>query len=120
MLDKKTLEELKQKLLAEKERLEKNLASAETSQKGVDREYETTFPELDRDQEENADEMEMYEDNLATDEALKSELKKINEALAAMENGTYGICKNCNQEIPLERLSVYPQAQSCIACKKQK
>jgi len=116
MLDKKTLEGLKQKLLAEKERLEKNLAPTETGQKGVGREYQTSFPELDRDQEENADEMEMYESNLATDETLKGELKKINAALAAMENGTYGICKNCNQEISLERLQAYPQADTCIKC----
>jgi RNA polymerase-binding protein DksA len=118
MLDQKTLGELKQKLLAEKERLEKNLPPTETGQKRVDREYETLFPDIDRDQEENADEMEMYESNLATDETLKEELKKINIALTAMESGTYGICKNCNQEISLERLQAYPQAQSCIECKK--
>jgi RNA polymerase-binding protein DksA len=116
MLDEKTLAELKQKLLAEKERIEKNMAPTEKSEKGVDREYQTTFPELDRDQEENADEMEMYESNLATDEALKSELKKINSALAAMENGTYGFCKNCQKEIPIERLMAYPQADTCLVC----
>lgn len=118
MIDQKMLPELKQKLLAEKERIEKNLTPTETGQKGVDREYQTTFPELDRDQEENADEMEMYEDSLATDEVLKSELVKINAALAAMENGTYGFCKNCQKEIPLERLMAYPQANSCLECKK--
>ena len=119
MLDPKIQEELKQKLLAEKARLEKNLATAETSQKGADREYQTAFPELERDQEENADEMEMYEDNLATDEVLKSELKKINSSLSDMENGTYGICKNCHQDIPLERLKAYPQATTCLNCQKK-
>lgn len=116
MLDQKTLAELKQKLLAEKERIEKNMAPTEKGEKGVDREYQTTFPDLDRDQEENADEMEMYESALATDETLKRELKKINAALVAMDNSTYGRCKNCGKEIPLDRLMAYPQADTCLKC----
>ena len=118
MLSAKTLDELKQKLLAEKGRIEKNLAPAETKNKGVDREYQTAFPDIERDQEENADEMEMYASNLATDETLKAELQKIDAALSAMEEGTYGICKNCGKEIPPERLEAYPQADTCLDCKK--
>lgn len=118
MIDVKIQEELKQKLLEEKKRIEKNITRTEIGRKGMDREYETAFPEIERDQEENADEMEMYESNLATDEALKSELKKIDAALLAIEKGTYGICAKCQKEIPLERLRVYPQADSCLDCEK--
>jgi len=117
MLDTKTLEELKQKLLEEKKKIEENLAKSETDKKGSDREYQTAFVEIERDQEQNADEMEMYESNLATDETLKTELQKINSAIAAMEKGTYGICQNCNKEISLERLRAYPQADTCLDCK---
>lgn len=116
MLDKNIQEELKQKLLKEKARIEKNLADIEVSKKDIDREYETKFPEIDRDQEENADEMEMYESNLAVDESMKAELKKINAALSRIEEGNYGICQNCKKEIPLERLLVYPQADVCLDC----
>jgi DnaK suppressor protein len=118
MIDPQIQEELKQKLLEEKSRLEKNLSQTETGKEGVDREYETKFPEVDRDEEENADEMEMYESNLATDETLKGELEKIIKALAAIEDGTYGICANCQKEIPLERLQAYPQADTCLDCEK--
>jgi RNA polymerase-binding transcription factor DksA len=118
MIDSETLGELKQKLLDEKKRLEDNLARSETGRKGMDREYETTFPEIERDQEQNADEMEIYESNLATDEALKSELKKIDAALSAIEKGIYGTCANCQKEIPLERLRAYPQADTCLDCEK--
>lgn len=117
MLDPKTLEGLKQKLLEEKKKIEKNLAKSEIGKKGTDREYQTAFPEIERDQEQNADEMEMYESNLATDETLKAELQKINSAIAAMEKGTYGFCQNCQKEIPLERLQAYPQADTCLDCK---
>jgi len=116
MLDPKTIEELKKKLLIEKKRLEKNLAPDEVAQPGVDREYQTKFSEIERDEEENADEMETYENSLATDETLKSELQKIDSALEAMEKGTYGVCSNCQKEIPLERLMAYPQADTCLDC----
>ena len=118
MLDQKTLEELKQKLLEEKNNIEENISKTEKSEKGTDREYKTAFPEIERDQEGNADEMEMYESNLAVDESMKKELEKINAALGRIEKGTYGACSNCNKEIPLERLLAYPQAERCLDCKK--
>jgi RNA polymerase-binding protein DksA len=118
MIDQKTLEGLKEKLVAEKIRLEENLATKETNKSGADREYQTTFPEIERDQEQNADEMELYESNLATDETLKSELKKVDAALSRIENGGYGFCSDCQKEIPLERLEAYPQAERCLDCKK--
>jgi len=116
MLDAKTLEELKKNLLEEKKRIEENLSKTETDKKGIDREYETKFTEIERSEEENADEMEMYESNLAVDESMKTELKKIETALSRIEGGTYGICSNCQKEIPLERLRAYPQADVCLDC----
>lgn len=116
MIDPKILEELKQKLLEEKSRIENTLSKTEADKKGTDREYETKFPEIERDEEENADEMEMYESNLAADEAMKTELDKIEKALVSMENGSYGICAKCQKEIPLERLRAYPQADTCLEC----
>lgn len=116
MIDLKIQEELKTKLLEEKARIEKTLSSTEKSGESVNKEYETKFPEIDRDEEENADEIEIYESTLAVDEAMKAELDKIEKALTAIENGTYGICINCKKEIPIERLKVYPQADTCLSC----
>lgn len=116
MIEPQIQEELKQKLFEEKSRIEKTLSPSEAGKEGVDREYETKFTEIDRDEEENADEIEMYTSTVAADEALKSELEKIKRALAAMEAGTYGRCANCQKEIPVERLRVYPQADTCLDC----
>jgi len=116
MLDQKILDELEQKLIAEKKRLEENMAGLESSPKKPDREYQAAFSEIERDEEANADEIEMYESNVATDETLKNELKKVNAALAAIKKGTYGYCENCQKEIPLERLRAYPQADTCLDC----
>jgi RNA polymerase-binding transcription factor DksA len=116
MIDPQIQEELKRKLFEEKKRLEETLSKTETGKKEADREYETAFPEVDRDEESNADEIDMYENNLAADEAMKGELEKIEKALTAMEAGTYGFCVNCQKDIPVERLSAYPQADTCLDC----
>ena len=44
-------------------------------------------------------------------------LKKIDKALKKIENGTYGICEECDNEISIERLKARPVATLCIECK---
>ena len=46
-------------------------------------------------------------------------LKKINYALEKIENGTYGECENCGEEISVGRLMARPVAQLCIDCKTE-
>ncbi|MGM9950230.1 MAG: TraR/DksA C4-type zinc finger protein [Lysinibacillus sp.] len=52
------------------------------------------------------------------DMALKAhsddELEKIEAALKAMEDGTYGVCVTCGQDIPYERLEAVPYTLYCI------
>ena len=42
---------------------------------------------------------------------------KIQEALARIEDGTFGICEECGEEISEERLKARPVTTLCIACK---
>ena len=44
-------------------------------------------------------------------------IKKIKNSLEDINDGTYGICKNCEEEISLKRLEARPVAQHCIWCK---
>jgi DnaK suppressor protein len=44
-------------------------------------------------------------------------LDKINQAIARIDNGTYGICADCEEEIGLKRLEARPVATFCIDCK---
>ena len=55
-----------------------------------------------------------YEYLLTTMDTKK--LKQIDEALAKMEHGTYGICEECGEEIPVARLKILPFAKLCIDC----
>jgi len=50
---------------------------------------------------------------------MDSEMKlvvEINDALARIENGTYGICEGSGEPIPKKRLKAVPWARYCIAC----
>ena len=42
---------------------------------------------------------------------------KIKEALARIEDGTFGYCEECGEEISEERLKARPVTTHCIACK---
>lgn len=45
-------------------------------------------------------------------------LKKIDEALARIENGEFGMCESCGEDIGRERLTARPVATLCIGCKQ--
>ena len=42
---------------------------------------------------------------------------KIKTALAKIEDGTFGICESCDEEIGVERLKARPVTAYCIRCK---
>ncbi len=44
-------------------------------------------------------------------------IKLIDDALAGIEDGTYGICDSCHRPIPKARLRALPYARLCIECK---
>lgn len=45
-------------------------------------------------------------------------LNKIELALKKMEDGTYGICEECEEPISNKRLEARPEAPLCIQCKE--
>ena len=44
---------------------------------------------------------------------------KLQEALKRIENGTYGICEECEEEISEARLKARPMTILCIDCKRE-
>ncbi|HEU4428659.1 MAG TPA: RNA polymerase-binding protein DksA [Myxococcota bacterium] len=46
-------------------------------------------------------------------------LAKIEQALLKIEQGVYGECENCGEEIGLKRLEARPVAELCIDCKSE-
>jgi DnaK suppressor protein len=47
------------------------------------------------------------------------ELGDVNDALARLEAGGYGLCEDCGGAIPWPRLQAQPQARRCIACETE-
>jgi len=46
-------------------------------------------------------------------------LKAIEEALRKIDDGDYGICEDCEEDIPVGRLNVMPFALRCIECQEK-
>jgi DnaK suppressor protein len=49
----------------------------------------------------------------------QSQLRDIEEALRKIEEGTYGICDECEEDIPLGRLNAMPFALRCVDCQEK-
>lgn len=106
MLDKKFIEKQKNILNDEKTRLEEKIAKLKVRQ------------DYGYDDEDNAQEMSDFENNLSIEEQLNFLLAKVNRALKAIENGTYGQCIKCKQNIEKGRLEIMPYAELCVKCKE--
>lgn len=47
----------------------------------------------------------------------REKLHAIDEALLRIDEGEYGVCEECEEEIPLGRLKAMPFARHCVRCK---
>ena len=50
-------------------------------------------------------------------DALKKQLTDVDAAMAAIESGSYGSCKNCGKDIGAARLEFRPMSILCVDCK---
>ena len=46
-------------------------------------------------------------------------IRKINQSLARLEDGTYGVFEMCGEDISINRLKARPVTTFCIACKNK-
>lgn len=56
----------------------------------------------------------------ALSDAAALELQQVNDALARVDAGTYGICAGCGRPIPDGRLEIRPFAEFCVACAEKR
>lgn len=108
---------MKNILLADKERLQKELAKYGTREnEGPDK--EALFPDYGNSEEDNALEVADYEANLSIETDLQKSLRDVESSLKRIEKGEYGICKYCKKPIEEKRLMARPTSSACITCKK--
>lgn len=107
-MNKSSLKEIKEKLLAERDLLIEKL-------KGND---------LSVDDSETPDPVDLavrnYSKNvmLAVSENESKQLMLIDEALVRIDDNEYGLCQNCEKEINPKRLSAIPWARYCLDCQE--
>lgn len=118
-MDQLKIEQLKDKLLEEKNLLEEELSSFAHKDLEARGGWESNFPsfgEHKSEQDENADEVAEYSNELPMEHALETKLQNIDLALEKIESGKYGICEICNEEIETERLEAEPSARIHVHC----
>ncbi|MFD1706730.1 TraR/DksA C4-type zinc finger protein [Siminovitchia sediminis] len=115
MLTKKQLDTLKNLLLEEKENLSRTIQADEGI---LARESERDRHELSAYDNHPADlgsELYEREKDMALSVHEEDQLGKVEAALTALEEGTYGKCRVCGQEINYERLEAIPYTDTCVA-----
>ena len=57
------------------------------------------------------------ERDLALSAQALAAVEEIDRAIAKIDDGTYGVCEKCGENIPKERLKALPYAALCVKCK---
>ena len=47
------------------------------------------------------------------------QVKEIQDALDRLKHGEYGICEDCGDPIPEQRLRLFPAARLCVRCQEE-
>jgi RNA polymerase-binding protein DksA len=107
-------------LLDERRRVEHALATLRAEHPGsLGDEVEETSPTNDNNLAETATATLGREIDYTLGDNAEQVLSEIDAALTRIEDGTYGMCVNCDNEIPRERLEANPWASLCIDCKRK-
>ncbi len=114
------IEHLRKKLLKERKHQQERIKGI--NEGGLGESMDNSFGELSTVDNHPADiGSEVFErsKDLVLKEQARYVIQAIDNALAAMEKGTYGKCEMCGQEIPYERLEAVPYTTVCVDCKAE-
>jgi DnaK suppressor protein len=98
-----------------KKRLEELLSEAGKTLSGMSESVEEHFPDP-------SDRASLETDRnflLRVKDRERKLITKVKEAIERIEDGSYGICEICGEEISEERLEARPVTTYCIECKKE-
>ena len=113
-VSKKELDDLRERLLAEQAELQEQLTTIEEQSFAASQSELSGEVSFD---EENADAGTFTferERDLSIENNVRDLMRKIEQALARMDEGTYGICSRCGKPIEKARLKALPYVDLCI------
>ena len=107
MPDQSLLSSVRTGLNDERARLEVQIASLEPGHGAASPEFDDNFADSGQVAAEQGE-------NKVLASQLRAELDDVERALAKLDDGTYGTCETCGEEIPPPRLEAKPAARFCI------
>lgn len=107
-LNKEQIENQLKILLAEKERLSREISGL------------SKHPDYGDVYDDDAQEMVDYDNMLSVRDNLQITLDKVDEAIESIDKGTYGRCRRCKEYIELGRLEAIPFADVCVSCSSKR
>jgi RNA polymerase-binding protein DksA len=111
-------EHFKQRLLEERRRAQEALERLQREDEG---QLEDEHEEIQSDNHPGDVATALYDRELdyAFEDNVERVIEAIDAALRRIEDGTYGICENGGEQIPVERLEAIPWTTLCIDCKRK-
>ena len=109
-MDRELIEEMKALLVARREELTRLREDSQQARGTVELD-QTSVGRLSR-----MDALQGQQMALAQDRNREAELNRIDAALKRIEDGKYGSCLECEEEIAAKRLRFDPAAALCIGC----
>ncbi len=103
-------------LLAEKKKIEDDLAPIAQRNPDAPQDWEVKYPDMNvmtAAPEEVADQEEEFENRASLQIGLESQLRDINDALERINDGTYGTCAGGGEPIDEARLRANPASRNC-------
>ncbi|GAA3230291.1 TraR/DksA family transcriptional regulator [Dactylosporangium siamense] len=49
--------------------------------------------------------------------SIRARMDQVERALERLDEGTYGRCERCSEDIPVARLTAFPSVTLCVRCK---
>ncbi len=108
----------KDKLIEERRKLSEtkdNIDNREVNSRGM---YSNELSGYDNHPGDAGTEVFMKEQDEGFKREIDHKLDEIDRSLDLIDEGTYGYCNTCKQEIDEERLEVVPYAKKCLTCKE--
>lgn len=57
------------------------------------------------------------EQEYAVATTIRGRMDQVERAMQRLDQGRYGFCESCSQEIPVARLAAFPAVTLCVTCK---
>ena len=86
---------------------------------GLDRHEDAALPRRAEDTDDDAVASQQRDTDVAQLAGATRELAAVDGALARIDEGSYGVCSDCGEDIPPARLDANPSATRCTRCQQE-